>query len=339
MSSKDYIIFFCFIGTLILIIVISCHKNNDYSYPNNSISREIRINYPDSGRYIKYFDADWKITHYKSMASFYRNAYYKNGVIVVDSLATDYYITGEKQGEAHIFTESPDKCDGKMLVFYKNGKLKTEAHYKYGIPIGVHTDYYETGKLMSKSYFKNGNPNGTWRGYYENGKNKYKVSFLNGEKHGTCYFFYENGNTMEVVTYNNGILNGAYKGYYESGQLKCTGTYKNGKESGVWFFYNERGICTTKDYDYRPINNFTQQTFRKRKSSSPRDAYDEGYNSGYEQGYEDGSRGRDFEYGYDDSSNYYEHYEAQYQDGYRNGYEDGYSSGKSRYEDENDEDE
>ncbi len=315
MISKNYNIFYSVIGILILAISCDSHQNKDYSYPRYSTSEEEWINYPNSGRYVKYFDADWKITHYKSKASFYRIAYYRNGVIVVDSLATDYYITGEKQGEAYIFTESPDKCNGKMLIFYKNGKLKTEAHYEYGIPIGEHKDYYETGRIMSESYYKNGSPIGTWKAYYENGNVKYEVSFSDGKKHGLCYFYNENG------------------------QVKYAGMYKNGKESGVWCFYDERGICTTLDYDYHSINNYQQQTNRKKKSLSPQDAYDEGYNSGYEKGYEDGSDGRYFEYGYDDSSNYYDNYEEQYQVGYRDGYEEGYSSGKSIYNDDNDEDE
>ena len=60
------------------------------------------MNYDTTGRINKYLDEDFKEVHYKSQAAYYRNAYYINGQISADSIAHDYYISGELKFEGHI---------------------------------------------------------------------------------------------------------------------------------------------------------------------------------------------------------------------------------------------
>lgn len=335
-----------FLLALMAALMCGCDNstNNQRYYPSNNSTllntNEQFISYPENGRYLKYFDSNWNVVHYKSKAAFYRSAYYKNGVIDPDSLAVDYYITGEKQGEAYIFAESPDRCNGKMLNYYKNGQLKTESYYKKGSPNGKSIGYYENGKIHYVLRFKNGQKEGEHVYYFENGNVASKVPFKNDKPHGTCYFYYENGGVKEVGSFNNGLSTGTYKSYYADGKIQSKGEYKNGRESGVWYFYDIYGHYSTRDYDH-PVIVQQPQTYypnSRKNTFTPDDAYDEGYDNGYEQGFEDGRRGRSFEYGYDDSSSYYDYYEEQYQEGYRNGYEEGYYAGQSEYDKDEDED-
>lgn len=354
MNTRNYLI-----GTLLFLLVLvgGCDNpvsNKPIHQSSNGIQSNFRpssassqsapvedyISYPDNGRYFKYFDKNWNVVHYKSKASFYRSAYYRNGVIDPDSLAVDYFITGEKQGEAHLFAESPDKCNGKMLIYYKNGQIAAESYYKNGLHDGKSTRFYENGNKEYVLHFKNGLREGEHIYYHENGKVDSKVTFKNDKPHGTCYFYYENGTLKEVGSFNNGISTGTYKSYYADGKIQSKGNYKNGKKSGVWYFYDEYGHYTTRDYDHPVIVQQSQpNNYRSRRNSfTPNDAYDEGYDNGYEQGYEDGRRGRSFEYGYDDSSSYYDYYEEKYEEGYRDGYEEGYYAGQMEYDEDEDED-
>ena len=102
-NNKGCLIILLIVITVgVIIAIANTNSNNQSNYSSNSYSSsqttEEFISYPSNGRYNKYFDADWNIVHYKSQASFYRSAYYRDGVPDPDSLAIDYYITGEKQG-------------------------------------------------------------------------------------------------------------------------------------------------------------------------------------------------------------------------------------------------
>ena len=330
----------------LLIFVVGCdipssnqpiqQSSNDilfYPHPSSSTSQSANVEdyliCPDNSRYLKYFNENWNVVHYISKASFYKSVYYRKCVIDPDSLAVDF-----------LFAESPDKCNGKMLIFYKNGQLESESYYKNGVPDGKCTGYYDNGKIRYVLHYKDGLKEGEHVFYYYNGEVNSVVPYKNDKPHGMYHFFYENGALKEVGSFEHGISTGAYKSYFEDGKIQIKGNYKNGKESGIWYFYDEYGHYTTKDYGH-PVIVQQSQSNNHRSSLTPDDAYNEGYDNGYSQGYQDGRRGRGFGYDYDDdelsSYYYYDYYEDKYEEGYEEGYIDGYEDGQSEYE-EGDED-
>jgi antitoxin component YwqK of YwqJK toxin-antitoxin module len=296
----------------------SYYDNDTYNIPD-----EEHIEYPKQGRYIKYFGADGRIVHYKSKAEYSRSGYYIGDKIVSDSIAYDYYITGEKKSEGYLISEFPPRYNGTMRSFHKNGQLECERYYKDGKSFGDYIVYYENGNPKRETHYTD-DPNIVDEIYYnENGSISQKWRLDKMKTHsGTTYEYYDNGHPQRIKDFYRGNLS-RESTFYPNGKIKTKGEYTNGKPSGIWYYYNEDGTYTTKDFDPKP---------RVTYYYSNDDPYDEGYEAGEEQGYEDGKNGHGYEYGYDDSSDYYGEYEEQYEDGYSDGYEEGYRKGQDEYE-------
>lgn len=107
----------------------------------------------------------------------------------------------------------------------------------------------------------------------------------------------------------------------------------NKQKSTKYYQYQNSQIVTISTGNLpRQENTFIDDEGDNYGSFTPDDAYEEGRERGYEQGLEDGNCGKRFEWGYDASNSYYNHYETMYEDGYSSGYEDGYNEGRDDYE-------
>ena len=103
-----------FIWVLIAIFFICCKDSK-----NLNRMATVKESHPKSkpdGFQLKYFDSDFKEVQSKAGASFYREAYYLNGEPIVDSIAKDYFITGELQFIGHIASENPDILYGLRIT-------------------------------------------------------------------------------------------------------------------------------------------------------------------------------------------------------------------------------
>jgi antitoxin component YwqK of YwqJK toxin-antitoxin module len=316
----------------IALLCLGCQGTKRKRAAINEQPKEEYIEYASDGFVRKYFDTQFNLVHYKSKATYYREAYYANGQPIVDSIAKDYYITGELQFIGHIASENPDVLFGLGTWYYKNGNIETKYSLnKKGEIEGKCLSYYNSGKLKSEYYYKDGIMNGNSTEYYENGNVKLHSQMVGGKQSGETKEYYESGKLYAVFHCSNGVLNGNAKTYYENGKIQSEGTYTNGSKNGLWKYYDLDG-----NFSYQDPNQTVHYSNipSPSRSNTPDDAYSEGYDAGYEQGQYDGRHGKSHGYGYDDSSSYYGHYETRYQEGYEEGYDDGYSSGYSDYEDE-----
>lgn len=288
------------ISITIAFVAVSC----DYSTTSNNTHTNYRhrdeqyLNYDTTGRFLKYFDSQWNLVHYKSDASYYRDAFYINGVVVADSIARDYYISGELQFEGHVATENPDKLVGLGTWYYRNGQKETQ--YTQDIQGRIHGEYmsyYENGNIKVKTYYKDGLVSGKYCGYYESGKKHFvgnykdnlfeglqQVYYESGKVESIYYYkegklngltkeYYENGRLRMTKNWSMGICTGVCKEYYENGRLKATGQLSNNRKVGVWTYYDEYGYPGYMNYDQLQVyyvprgNNY--------RSGSPRSNYQE----------------------------------------------------------------
>ena len=266
-------------------------SNNGYGHKG-----EQYLDYDTTGRILKYFDSQWNVVHYKSDASFYRDAYYENGIIAADSITRDYYISGELQFVGHIAAEDPDKlvglgtwyyrngekdaqytCDvqgniqGEYLKYYENGKLKEQAYFKNGVLTGKYSEFYENGKKKSVCNYKDNLLEGAQYSYYESGKLESIYPFSSGKLNGLTKEYYENGKLKITKNWTMGSCSGVCKEYYENGRLKATGQLSNNMKVGVWTYYDEFGYPSYMNHDrvyYVPRGN-------NYRSGSPRSNYQE----------------------------------------------------------------
>lgn len=129
-----------------------------------------------------YYDKNWKAAQSPLFADYYRLTMYDANCPQAGYKTRDYYITGELQGEGtclQLDAEDDEKTvwQGKVVTYFKSGKLSSERTY-------------ENGKL-----------NGYTTSYFENGLVETKIPFLNGLKDGIALIFSKDGSRCKRMEY------------------------------------------------------------------------------------------------------------------------------------------
>ncbi len=138
-----------------------------------------------------YYDKHWKIAQSPLFADFYRLTMCDAKNPQAGYKVRDYFITGELQGEGMcsylgVNDDTQTVWEGKVVTYFKNGKLSSERTY-------------ENGKL-----------NGDAITYYENGLMETNVSYSNGQKNGVALIFSNDGAQCQRVEYANDHLKHDY---------------------------------------------------------------------------------------------------------------------------------
>ena len=260
--------------------------------------------------------------------SYYRIAYYKDGKPVSDSLAYDYYRTGEIKGVGYLLAENPDKYHGERITYYKTGQMNSSQTFRMGIPIGKSLFFREDGTVYHMAEYDEGEVIGS-TDYYPNGVVKSQGVFNNGAREKEIMYD-ENGNLQQINTfYDTTSTIIQIESFYPSGAKKAIGLYKQAPDFitsfkyipiGNHYFFDEHGGQTTKNYDPKP----TSKPRIQQRSST----WERGYDYGWEVGYQDGVNGEDLWCSYDEGRK-----GGQFLDGYHTGYYEGYQQGNSEWKD------
>jgi len=102
-----------------------------------------------------------------------------------------------------------DKLNGPSRIYYKDGSISEERHYKNGVEHGKHTEYHTNGKV------------------------KYEASFVDGYPDGEVVYFYETGRIQTVGYYRAAVRNGAWRYYNQGGDLEYMRIFENGYDRGI----------------------------------------------------------------------------------------------------------
>src|SRR5690606_1336582 len=103
---------------------------------------------------------------------------------------------------------------GITKMFYKDGKLHAEIHFKDGKKHGLEKSYYKSGEAMHIGLNHLGKQDSTWVWFYENGAIEEKSDWINGASHGETITYYKDGSLKAFHFYNTGYLR--YKREYDS---------------------------------------------------------------------------------------------------------------------------
>ena len=63
--------------------------------------------------------------------------------------------------------------------YWKNGKLKSETHYKNGEEEGLSTRWHKNGNKQLETHYKNGEEEGLKKSWYESGEKNLEVYHKN----------------------------------------------------------------------------------------------------------------------------------------------------------------
>ena len=117
-----------------------------------------------------------------------------------------YFGEGKHYKKVYIGYIDNGKREGKWIIWYDNGKKKSETTYKDGKGDGLSTDWYENGQKSYEFTFKDGQPDGLWTGWYENGQKKYEHTLKDGKGGGLYTDWYENGQKENEGIFKDGKL-------------------------------------------------------------------------------------------------------------------------------------
>ncbi len=124
---------------------------------------------------------------------------------------------------------------GKLQIasFFQNGLPSLKCQYVDNILNGADILYYSNGKLRSQSNLAYGSYEGVKKEYYPNGNPAKICSYLNDHSHGLCLEYNVNGILIREINYYNGTRHGNAKYYSENGSLFETRYYYDGNLLGV----------------------------------------------------------------------------------------------------------
>lgn len=179
---------------------------------------------------------------YDAVYSTYKDGSPKLVFIVVDGKGGEMTRLGEK-------------------MFYENGNLMYEKHFKGDKPTGDWKFYYENGKLHAEGNFdKNDSIGSGWKFFNDKGEDFYageydsmavldftadhrplSVSYYKGDSE-MRFQFNENYtiNTKGIV--KNGLKEGRWEFYYANGQKMLEANYSGGIKNGAYNSYRENGV-------------------------------------------------------------------------------------------------
>ncbi len=91
----------------------------------------------------------------------------------------------------------------KMELFYKNGQLKLQGHFKNNLKHGQWVYYYEDGNLSDESWFLEGLLHGRSKSWYKNRKLRSSGFYQNGERVREWTFFNEEGQLKNRLNFSS----------------------------------------------------------------------------------------------------------------------------------------
>ena len=176
--------------------------------------------------------------------------------------------------------------NGKAKLVYQM-KGKRDARQRVGEKM-----YYEDGQLRWEMHFKNEQPTGEWHYFYGNGKMFAKADCSHERQRGADWMFYSaDGKALReghydsirvtaftpemfptTIAYHRQDSIWAYE-FYEDLALRATGQLVRGHRDGHWIFYYPTGVTQTEAIYADGVENGMHSTYRENGVPYYRGAY------------------------------------------------------------------
>jgi antitoxin component YwqK of YwqJK toxin-antitoxin module len=187
--------------------------------------------------------------------------YDKNGeVITLYEYNNDFLVSRQKINR----TDNKGLKQGEWVVFYPEGRMKSDVTYKDDLMHGYYKEYDSKGNLVVTLLYDNGSlvksrveddsDIEVVNKYDDNNKLISSGPFKNKIPVGVHREFGPDGKVTDAFIYNDnglmlaegivdeaGNLNGRWKDFYPDGKIQAEGAYTGSRRSGIWKFYNSSG--------------------------------------------------------------------------------------------------
>lgn len=138
--------------------------------------------------------------------------------------------------------------------YWPNGRIKTEATYRQGVPEGIRREYDPSGNISNAYVFKkglllaegiidaSGLKQGFWKEYYPNGIIKSQGHYKDNLRVGSWEFYYPDGAIEQKGSYDNkGRPENRWIWFYNNGEVLREENYRHGKLDGLVTEYDPEG--------------------------------------------------------------------------------------------------
>jgi hypothetical protein len=177
----------------------------------------------------------------------YYVGHYENGKIAI------YYSDGKLKYEGD---RLDGEFEGKGTYYYKENGNRYEGEWKKGLKHGKGILYYdfEGKKKRYEGNFFKGNFEGIGTYYWED-ESFYKGYFKNGSKHGYGMYYKKEGKLKYKLKYEGRFYNDKFEGtgvfFSDNGDF-YVGDFKNGLKHGNGILYNKKGDVILKGkFEYK----------------------------------------------------------------------------------------
>ena len=181
------------------------------------------------GTLINYIVAEFKKTYNINKSKLNLNKGEKEKGTEIKFLSNDDYYVGHFK-------------NGKIAIYYNDGKLKYEGDRVDGEFEGKGTYYYIEDGNRYEGEWKKGVKHGKGILYYdfEATKKRYEGNFSKGKFEGKGIYYWDDGSYYKGY-FKNGSKHGLGEYYEKDGKLKYKGMFYNNKFEGKGVFYSDNG--------------------------------------------------------------------------------------------------
>lgn len=186
--------------------------------------------------------------------------FFITSLIAIDANAQNNQTDAEGKKQGHwVITNAKKRLPG-----YTPDQTVEEGEYQNSRKVGVWIMYYSNGKKKSEITYTNGRPSGPYKTYYSNGNVEEEGNWKSNRNTGSFKRYYENGKVSQEFNFTpTGKREGNQKYYYENGQLMIEGNWTGGKESGTLTEYYENGdVKAKKVFADGALNEAKTQNFK-----------------------------------------------------------------------------
>jgi antitoxin component YwqK of YwqJK toxin-antitoxin module len=158
-----------------------------------------------------------------------------------------------------------DKLNGKLSMFYPNGKPRYEGYFKNDLQDSIYQEWYENGNLAIEATYKNDKYFGFKKTFYVDGRQQALEEYIDSTRYmqefwlpdslhtqtvikgdGVASYFHTTGQIKEWYTYKNGLPDGEFIERSIYGYDLITGFFNHGKKTGEWKYYYYTGDLEKK---------------------------------------------------------------------------------------------
>lgn len=142
-----------------------------------------------------------------------------------------------------------DVCNGTIIRFFENGKLKERFTSNNGVIEGEYLTIEENGAWNKKTY-RNDSLNGPTLEHNIDSLGNVTIvtgQYKNDKETGYWRWFDKDSVLVQTTHYDNGIESGLLRTYHKNGKVESEGARKNGQYQGLVIYYNDQGKVIDKE--------------------------------------------------------------------------------------------